>query len=201
MLLPVLAEITVACCNCVDSTIKNYSHHGLSVFNLDNSGERPVVTLDTSIPKNAYGIQLDLIRGLVAFNRTSPGFFQSAYAFSCECPPEFHIKPKDEIQSIEIFTVNDFDDIHSAGLEVTDYFRMMNNGNLITLADYLESMKGTDSKGNSGWSIYNEGDLRLRLTLLLMEAPSMGTTHQFEVKINLSDGRTLEQLTTVIILN
>lgn len=194
------AQIVVACCDCLDTVLKNYSNLSITVDNLDNGGEKPVVTNSTTVPKNAYGIKVNFHREIVAFNKKAlPTFFQSAYAFSCECPPPLEILAKDSIVTFKIFSVYDFDSNHSSNSDISEFFKIFNYDSYSTINVYLNSkINYGHYYSNSAWTLYDESELKFEMTLLLMTPPKINTTNKFRIQITLSDGRVFEQETTDI---
>jgi hypothetical protein len=197
LLLPIVAEVVIACCDCLDPVKKTYSNEAFIINYLDNSGASPVATTAGSVPKDAFGIRLQFQREIVACHyRMIPTFFQSAYAFSCDCPPDYQIFPKDSVLSIKIFTQYDFDAGHAADSDISDYFSIYHPHSFTSIDKYLKPE--IDYDGNSTLVLYRNEDLTTDLDLLLMTAPSTNTTHQFKVQITLSDGRVFEDETTEI---
>jgi hypothetical protein len=190
MLFPLIADLVVSCCNCLEPVIKLYTHKTILVSNLDNSGSQPVITTSNSVVKTGYGIRVQLNREKTVSNgKQGALFIQSAYAFDCDCPPVNQLLPKDSVTSIKIFTLNDFDATHSANADISDYFKVYRFFSFSTIKDYLKNSKST---------LYEDSELELTLDLLLMTAPSINAQHKFKVQITLSDGRVLEQETSQI---
>ncbi len=190
-LLPLMAELVVACCNCMDSVMKLYTHQEMTIEHLDNSGAEPVLTLGSSIVKEAYGLRLSIRRTeYIACAPQYRGLFiQSAYAFSCSCPPPLQYDPLETITAISIISLNDFNDEHSAGTEVTGYFKVYNRYTFTPISDFL---------ANHSWEIFDEDALIDHIDLLLMTAPSVTGQHQFKLVVTLSDNRTLEYTSTPV---
>jgi hypothetical protein len=197
LLLPIVAEVVIACCDCLDPVIRRYSNEFIVVKNIDNAGQRPVITTSNAIGKNAYGIKIEFQKKIVACREKAiPAFFQSAYAFSCLCPPEYQIHPKDSVISIKIFTLYTFDENHVTNSDISDYFSVYSRFSFRPIDEYLTPE--IDYDGNSTNVLYRNDDLTTDIDLLLMKAPSMNTTHQFRVEVTLSDGRVFEKETTEI---
>jgi len=195
--IPVMAEIAIACCDCLETISKNYSHKSIVVQHLDNSGEKPEVTYG-SVPKHAYGVRVTFTREVVACRaKQTPTFFQSAYAFSCDCPPELTIAPKDSIVSIHLFAEHDFDPSHPADSDVSDYFKVYfpDAFSFTSIEDYLQPV--INYRGYSNLVLFDESQLEEELTLLLMTPPE-NTVNKFRIQITLSDGRIFEQTTEEI---
>jgi hypothetical protein len=192
LIVPFVFQISGSCIiggNCDDPEIYHYSFQSISVEHLDNSGPMPAVS-SGPVLKHAYAVRVDIDREKIATIIALPrfSFFQSAYA-SGDCAPDEFI-PADTLSSFKIFTLQDFDDNHAAGSDVSDYFRISNPSAYTALDDYID-MYGASV-------VYNRGDLDTSLQILLMTPPTLNTTHQFRVQIELTDGRVLESTTTTI---
>jgi len=191
LLLTPIASIFHSCrCPDIEAQYITFSHSELRLRNLDNSGATAIESESLQINRNAYGIRLFLTRekDIVARARQINSFFiQSAYAVSFECPPEYIFTARDSVVSIKIFAVNNFDDEHFAGSEITSLFRA--HPSFSTIESAVASIENTD-----------EHFLReeLILNLLLMFPPTANSLHQFKVQVELSDGRILEQYTTEV---
>ena len=194
LLVPIASVLFHACCPCdVETQHGNYSHKAIFLKNLDNRGEKAIESESLQLNKNAYGIRLYLTRekNVVACVKQMNSFFiQSAYATSCECPPEFLYFPSDSIVSIKIFTVNNFDNQHSENLDITDYFKVA--GSYSTIGSYVANMNYTYADD------FEYRGQELTLDLLLMTAPTANNKQQFEIQVTLSDGRILKQQTPEI---
>lgn len=120
--LPLLLELLVSCCSCLDTTFLSYSNCNLTVQNLDNRGANPEITQETNLVKNAFGIKISISRSeSFCNNKLNSGIFiASAIAFKCDCNPEFMYNPIDSISSIKIITRNDFDATHPSGADVSE---------------------------------------------------------------------------------
>ncbi|NII23795.1 DUF5034 domain-containing protein [Pseudoflavitalea sp. X16] len=193
LLFPLIAEVVISCCNCMEPVIRRYTNKTISVEHLDNSGSEAVVSTSGSVTKKAYGIRLRLIREqLACIQQRKSLFIQSAYAYSCGCEPALQFLAKDSITSIKVYTLNDFDGTHPAGSDLSGYFKVYSVYNFMTIEDYLKYMDVT---------LYAESQLDTRIDLLLMTAPVLTGQHQFKVQLTLSDGRTLETETSTIELH
>ena len=198
LLVPIANGLFQSCCDCnVETQHENYSHKTMFLKNLDNSGENAIESESLQLNKNTYGIRLYLEREetvIACAKRINSIFIQSAYATSCECPPEFLYYPSDSIISIKIFTVNNFDNQHSNNSDITDYFRVA--GSYSTVESYVTNMRYTLASEYAYGIDYWEQELKL--DLLLMTAPTANNKQQFEIQVALSDGRILKQQTTEI---
>ncbi len=190
LLFPLIAEVVVSCCDCADPSIGHYAHKAIVVENIDNSGGEPVTTTANSVPKAAFGIRAELTRERTTFlTPTKSLFVTSAYATSCDCPPPNQLFGRDSVTAIEIFTVNAFDASHPANSDVSAYFSVFRGTTFNTIGDYLKKHPTV---------VYSESELAVTFDALLMTPPSLNLSHSFKIKVTLSDGRTLEGITTSI---
>lgn len=194
LILPLLVEIVVSCCNCSDTTFINYTNCSLNVFNLDNSGPDIRISQSDTIPKNAFGLKISINRSenTCELIRNNSLFIQSANAYDCFCPPEFEYLPLDSIVSISIITKNDFDTEHLKSSDVSEYFYVFNGSGYTSLIGYFDNIIA---------KISDYFETAYELDLLLMTPPNIGTEHQFEINVELSDGRNFNNQTRKIILN
>lgn len=191
LLVPIAGALFHSCCNCdVETQYGNYSHKTVLLKNLDNSGAEAIESESLQLNKNAYGIRLYLEREKVAVacgNPINSIFVQSAYATSCDCPPDFVYYANDSIVSIKIVAINDFDDLHLKNSDVTDCFRVANS--FSTIDRHVDKMYYTFEYDFEHWG------RDIKLDLLLMTVPTADNKQQFEVQVALSDGRILKQQT------
>ena len=195
LLVPIVGVVFHSCCDCKEETQHgNYSHKTMFLKNLDNSGAEIIESEALQLNKNAYGIRLYLEREKVVVacvkKQINSIFIPSAYATSCDCPPEFLYFANDSIVSIKIFTINDFDNQHLENSDVTDYFKVA--GSFSTIESYVANMYYTYADDFVYWG------RELKLDLLLMTAPTANNKQQFEIQVALSDGRILKQKTIEI---
>ena len=190
LLFPLIAEVVISCCNCIEPVIQHYTNKSISINHLDNSRSEPLVSTSDSIIKKAYGIRLQLIRErLACIEKRQSVFIQSAYAFSCGCPPAKQFLPKDSITAIKIYTLHDFDSNHPADSDVSGYFKIYQAFTFSTIPDYIKT---------SYLVLYDDRELAKQIDFLLMTVPAISGQHQFKVEITLSDGRVLINETTTI---
>ena len=190
LLFPFIAQVVISCCNCMETTTYYYSNRALSVSNLDGSGHQAVLSQSATILKKAYGIRVDLVREQVACSpRWQSPFINSAYAFSCKCPPAQEYLARDSITSIRIITNFAFDSNHPAGSDVSAYFKIFKAYTFYTIGDYLRYTPVT---------LHDQRELSVSIDFLLMEPPTLGSDHHFKVQYMLSDGRVLERETSPV---
>lgn len=190
LLLPLIAEVVISCCNCVAPLTFRYSNKAITAINLDNSGARPEESKADTIRKTAFGIRVYLEREQLACLQKKPSLFiTSAYAYSCRCEPATSYIAKDTIKEVRIITTNAFDNTHPAGSEIGAYFQVFDHFTLSPLAAYVKNWSPT---------IFNETDLAPLKDLLLMTPPTLGPEHSFRIEFHLSDGRVLQNTTSTV---
>lgn len=187
-----LLDVFYSCCSCDDSVNYYYSYSDFSVKNIDNSGKNPLESNEPQINKNAYGIRLNISKELLAHtekktNKNRYMFSSSAYAFSCDCDystySAFH-----KIQSIKIFTLQNFNDEKPANSDISEYFNVIHS--------YKTIDESIDNINSSFSRVYPNSNV----DYLLMNAPSYEkTNHQFRIEITLSNGEVFNLETTVIL--
>lgn len=193
-MLPLLIELLVACCDCYEPVYFNYTNCSMTISNLDNSGVKPVVTESNTIAKDAFGIRVEIYRNedICKVKPNHSLIFQSAYAMSCDCPPEFQYLPLDSITDVKITSLNDFDSEHLANADVSEYFYVKSGNGFTEISKFVENMHST---------LYGLSDSGFEFDLLLMFPPTLGPEHQFAVEVELSDGRIFNVQTDVLELN
>lgn len=190
LLLLVIAETWMACCDCEAPKYYNYTHTGMVLLNLDNRGQNPVIASDYPIPKEAYGIRIILTTEATARQKPAFSFFiQSAYAFSCKCEAGTQYLPRDSVVNLRIFTLNDFDAEYPAGSEISDYFRILSSDHYTTVPGYLSQSGATFT--------YNE-PREVLLNTMLLQPPVQKGNYRFRIEIELSDGRIFNKETDMI---
>jgi len=130
LLIPFTTQLIIACCDCPDPHKYQYKFEYLSAFNLDNSGTNSIIS-ESPIPKNAYGIKLQLGLRELSIDRNHFSLFSQANAMCCYCGPDTTITPRDTIRSLTITTINRFDDNHPKSSDVTALFKVLRHGNYV----------------------------------------------------------------------
>lgn len=187
-------DLLIACCNCPEPVLSQYTNCSLEIQNLDNAGTELKASTNNEIPKKAFGIRLKInLKEDMCMGTVPTLFMSSANAFSCDCYPEWIASPIDSITSIHIYTVNEFDATHPAGVDVSDYFHVFEFNEFYRLPEYI------NRHTNILFDYYiDDFIIPLQWDLLLMSAPTSGVEHQFKVQVNLSDGRVLSMLTNKV---
>lgn len=187
-------DLLIACCNCPEPVLGQYTNCSLEIQNLDNAGAELNASSNNEIPKKAFGIRLKInLKEDICMRTVSTLFIPSVNAFSCDCFPGIISSPIDSITSIQIYTVNEFDPTHPAEADVSDYFHVFEFNEFYGLPEYI------DRYTNILFDYYiDDFIVPLQWDLLLMSPPSLGIEHQFKVQVNLSDGRILSMLTNKV---
>jgi len=191
LVLPILVELIISCCDCPETISLDYTNCSMTVSNLDNSGPEPVVTQSEGVSKKAYGIRIAVSRNgsQCRANPIKQSLFASAHATKCDCPPEQEFLPKDSILSVRVITKFDFDATHPADSDVSEYFYVFSNGEFTAIDEFIGKLENR---------LYAFEKPDLEIDLLLMSPPSVGVGHQFTVSIELSDSRVLSARTNKI---
>ncbi|MCL1938679.1 MAG: DUF5034 domain-containing protein [Candidatus Azobacteroides sp.] len=196
LLLVPIANILFYSCRCDVEQHINYLYKDLILKNLDNSGEKAIESESLQFNKDAYGIRLLLLieeeTAVVRAKQINSIFVQSASATSVESCPYVY-QAIDSIVSIQVFTINDFDNLHTANSEITEYFKVAQTYS--SVEDYLTNASYTQVYRDNGWFTYYGP---LEIDLMLMTVPTINNHHQFRVRMELSDGRVFEEQTTEI---
>lgn len=189
LLFPLIANLVVACCDCMEPLIEHYTNRTLTIHNLDNAGNEPAESTSVSIKKAAYGIRIKLFREKTAcIEPTKLLFIQSAYAMKkCNCPEPNQFFAKDSITGIKIITLNDFDNGHLANTDISAYFKVYSSHTFSTIENYIKR----------SIVLFDESEFETSLDLLLMTSPVLNSQHQFKIQVSLSDGRVIEEKTSI----
>ena len=183
-------RVLVSCCDCLDSTYLKYTFDSIETVHIDNSGQNPNYISSGTIPKEAYGIQIQQTLKQIALNDYKISGFSSAYATSCDCPPEFQYSAQDSIIGLRIITLNDFNNTHSSNSDIGEYFSIYNYGGYTSISDFL----------NNPAIVYYGPVSNDIIEIYLMQAPEISGEHQFKVELSLSDGSVLSSITSLITL-
>jgi len=173
-----LAEWMVSCCDCpkelADYTM--YSMCSLTATPLDNSGQFPVAADTLHVPKEAFGIRLNLnLQPEICLMPSYPSLFNSANAFKCDCREDYELWNSPD--SIFIFTQFDLNESFPSGSDVTELFRVISEEAMVSVLDYFRRESGAKLALN----ILNE---EITADALLMSEANDGP-HQFEIRMYL----------------
>jgi len=185
-LLPLMAEVILACCNCEEPPPYEYKFNEMFVYNLDNSGKNAVETSANETNKASYGIRIKFTTLMAAAPAVNNSFFiSSSQANNC-CPPPYWAKNR--IESLKIISIYDFNESHKSGSDVTEYFA----------AFYLNQYYANSSILESELFGYNLDEQKnVSVDLLLMTKPG-SPKQQFRVEIKFDNGREMKETTSLI---
>jgi len=190
-LLLAIAELVVSCCDCQEVKDVDFKRCEITVANQEYREFRWRPLINDSAAAGNYG--LDVVfdrRQNTCQNNLNNLFIGSARACSCDDPRSFAL---DSYESIEIVTVNDFDDNHPAGSVVSSQFTVLeHSGEEISLADYVIKNNETEE-----YYLFHTSEF---ITLKLNNAPDTTLDSRFKVVATMVDGRVLEALAESVIL-
>jgi hypothetical protein len=185
-LLPLMAEVIAACCNCKEPPPQKYRFNQMSVYNLDNSGKDAIETSAAETSQASYGIRIKFTTLMAAVPAVNNSYFLSSSQASDCCPPPYY--PVDRIEGLKVISMYDFDQNHKSGSDVTKYFA----------AFYLNKYYADSSILESDLFGYNLDEQKnVSLDLMLMARPG-ASKQQFRVEIKFENGRELKQTTPLI---
>jgi len=188
ILVLVISQVVLDSCCKINTS---YNIDGMYLVNLDNSGGTPKELSsynDSIVNKNAYGIRIYLTTNVRTAQNMFNNFNFIGKTYALACKQDYTLSNK--IQSINIITFNDFDDTHSVGAEITEYFNGLSNeyGPYIPIEDKINELNSSLSEMPEYFDIY------------LMNPPTQGEIFRFGVKITLYDGYIADLTTDYITL-
>lgn len=192
LLLPFILEIAASCCRCDAPVKSSYVHCSFTTNNLNIINGISSVSISGFISKDNYGIQLNVNRKELTCSAPTQSFSLMSSAYACSCAPGFEFEATNTITSITVSTVNDFDATHLGGSDITSYFEVNYLSEVYSLTDFIAVIK-TKLYALDSFVAGNLSEFIADLSLAT--APILGTQHQFEVQIVLSDGQILSQQT------
>lgn len=162
-------------CDCYESTPEYIEStlKSISLYNINNEGEEPVVATISGVKKEAYIL---CIR--VECENIDPLVNETQYYMLAN-----------GIQNIRIYTLTSFNENYPAGSDVSECFKpypILLNNHLYDLTLYGTPIKRLNDRGNT-------------LYKALRTIPDPGA-YQFRVEAELEDGQTIEQETEIVIL-
>jgi hypothetical protein len=188
--IPFLVNLIIGCCDCIETMFFDYTNCSVSIENLDNSGREVIVSLSNQIPRKAFGLRINIERKEdVCGNDFQPLFISPAYAISCDYCPEKLYLPLDSIVSLDVITNDDFDSGHSANDNISEYFSVLMSTEFISINEFINRQHN---------ELYDINNSDLQFDLMLMSPPDESSEYQFEVQIELSDGRVLTETSAIV---
>lgn len=154
-----------------------------SSYTLDSGQLFSEIDTSRDFSNKGYALNILLNGERLALRSDIPGFTNQAYACSC---PENNFFPDARVTGVRIYTVNNYDASHSAGAEVTEYFRSAqpsgNGGFKLAPLNLEEELRSYSYPG-------------IHLRLYLATRPGTGVAHQFRVVVTFDDGKVLNETT------
>ncbi|MFZ6051014.1 DUF5034 domain-containing protein [Halocola ammonii] len=199
LLLPFLLEPLVGCHEDDETDYTNHfyrelTHCGLTVYGIDNREASPevanAVNIDYEFVEEAFGLSLwvrreestDFCSSLFPGNFS---FLSKAYALGPLHRNMFHYTLMDQIEKIEVKSVDAFGSDLPAGSDVTHLFAFREGFNYYSESEYVELLP-------SEFSVEGDGGRTLKIQLYLMEPQGYSNNFQFDIAIHLTDGRVIE---------
>ncbi|MEZ4949771.1 MAG: hypothetical protein R2769_17080 [Saprospiraceae bacterium] len=179
-------------CNCPKNTGSFFDIQGLRLIHYKKVSSSSVIELKeneiVSVDKY-YGLSIDYLVNYISDYQEKKikwnfSLISEALACSCIYPGESGSK-EEKIESLEIFTLKNFDDHHSAGSKINDILETNIFGEILNLEDFL----------HQDTSLIQYEDLSLRLT----EFPILNDTFQVKIKLVLNTGEVYEDESVPII--
>lgn len=193
LLLPFALQFLVGCCDCESRNVfHTFIRNGINLQAYDNTSVSPDYEVSDGVDRNAFAMKLVLLRTQLSdVNREIPAvnFFNSCYAFTCDCPTNDIVSYGDQVTSFKLITMLDFDETHPAGSEIGEYFQWFN-------ADYYNYDILIEEVSNS--RVLDKEDLVF--DVLLMNPPAQSQNAQFQVILTFEDGTEMISQTPVITL-
>lgn len=195
LFIPFLLQIIISCCEC-ENTLRtlNFTNKSILLDNLDHSGSEIKFSANNTVIKEAYGIYVRVLREEISlFNPIKSLSLQGAYA--CSCSEDIRYLPKENVTSVQVITLRDFDAKHPTNSDVTSFFKVFEHVDsnyeikYTTIADYFKRLNETH---------YNGGIAETSFNIFLITPPSEAGNQQFKVRITLSDGRIIEGITPLV---
>ncbi len=155
----------------------------------------PIYTGSTATEKAVFepmtfGIEITLTAELIAAaNKRNFSIIPSAYAFRYNANEYQLIDP---INSFTINTINDFDDQHLAGSEVSEFFKTPYGGDYYPVTKLLDTINFFNTKR------YSVDQLIDSKIIMLRQDPILNTDQQFEICVGFVSGNKIIKETDVI---
>lgn len=165
-----------ACAKHIPAT---YEVVSMSLSNSNNTSETPYDAITDSVPKQAYAIKITLnevMRKKTEGDAQENGFMN-----------------EDQLTSMNIFSLNNFNGTHPTGTSLNSYF--------LTQLSNSSTIEAFISKGQIGGGKYKDGSYTdswsTEQFLFLMTPPDTTGYQSFVVELEFSDGRNMKDTITV----
>ncbi len=170
-----LAGVT-SCCECTEWPSQPvFEVQDFSLLNIDNNGSWPVLSESRSLNRNAFGMAIVFERRkgqAVSLRDTYP-----LDPFQPMCCKKGRPSAW-AVEYVRIYTLTDFDEAHTAGSEVTDYFQVVTG----SATRYLSYMQLNDLMTGVFHNSFDSNGNYV-MPVLLMNPPSTPKAAQFKVVV------------------
>lgn len=166
---------------------------------LDNTFSSPQLATGDTVPAKAFGMRLSMnYVDEMNFCKTNPletfSLFPSCYAVGPVKTSYVYI-PVNKIDSVYIFSNNDFDANHPAGSNLVDYFSVFKPYSFYEVSNHLEGWRRIEFQDEY---LYPK---REKIDVLMMKTPENAGIHQFTIRFITDQGEVFEQTTSLIHLS
>lgn len=167
---------------------------------IDNTGSSPQTAISDTVAAQAFGLKLQLNymdeAGICKINpMETVSFFPASYALGNNGKTAYYYVPENPIDSLFIYSTEDFDASHPAGADLSAFFSVFKSYSYSSPMGYL---------GGERRILFENMALQPKqeeVNLLLMKQPENSGNHQFTIRIYTRNGELFEQTLPSITLN
>jgi len=189
LLVPYVAEAVFACSTeeplCDSADNGRYRLKNVTAQHVAFDGTNYNLASSNQILKSNYGmlIHFELDFNVAMMRSPRPfSLFPSAFA----CSPPIGTFPLDTLTGFSITVAQKFDDTHDAGSDVSQFFEIVNAGEVKTLDQYVSYFGSTIEAQMTTFAVR------------LKKSPTNAGPFEFNLSVALKDGRTLDVTTSPI---
>jgi hypothetical protein len=189
-----ILRIVTSCCNC-ENVFFSFNYETLQIGNIDNSGQWSRPTESNDMSKNGVAFEVSIIGKSIAQSLVKPvdfWSFNTAVAQSCDCDDRY--VGNQLIKSVKIITIHNLNADYTANEEVTPLFLANNCLDCDDIGTFYITIPELIKRLNPE-SIYNQP---VNKFLIYLKVPVENTKAQFQVEVELTDGRRLTAQTALI---
>ncbi len=147
-----------------------------------------------SLSFGTYGINIGMKGELASLYQKQSCFSLINTAMACDCNEDSY-SANDPISSMKIYTVNDFDDTHLSGSDVTEYFVQLQKAyNPIRIEKNTVEVMLHKQLFDMGYGMHRA------YAIYLDKNPTINNTVVFEVKVTLESGKEFTSTTIPVTL-
>lgn len=189
----IIAIINDSCHSCPRC---NYDIKGINLNNLiynSNICNTCTDITDTSLLQySKYGVRINFNKTL-CLNDNRPSNLENS-AFAMDCFTLYNLETK--IESITVYSLDDFDINHKANSDISEYFEAININHysepvITTIEATLNDTHGINESNHLGDYDY--------IDLLLTKAPAKDSLYSFKIKVKLTDIEYIDTSKIIII--